>query len=85
MTTALVILLLLALALGGCLVLCYVVLSLDRKSTRLPVAKTPPELCQHKEWTPDYVYSRGPNGEAQCRVVDSYCVECGTKQRGSGQ
>ena len=58
------------------------------RSVRILEAQEPaidPEQCIHPEWTPSYEYTRGPNGEAQCRVRESYCKKCGFKSRGSGQ
>lgn len=41
-----------------------------------------PETCEHKEWSPDYDYTTYPGA---VKVLNSYCLGCGTPQQGSGQ
>ena len=41
-----------------------------------------PDSCKHKRWSPDYDYS-DPGGGVS--IVNSYCLDCGPPQKGSGQ
>jgi hypothetical protein len=37
------------------------------------------------DWSPDYLNTKGSDGKAACRILESYCLRCGARQQGSGQ
>ncbi len=59
----------------------YVSLSNDAKDINAPQPNINPNTCKH-DWSPEYDYKTYPGS---VKVLESYCLKCGTPSRGSGQ
>ena len=46
-----------------------------------PQSTIDPDTCNH-DWSPEYDYKTYPGS---VKVLESYCLKCGTPSRGSGQ
>ena len=51
----------------------------DKKPLTYPLD---PTGCKHEEWSSRYDYKTYPGS---VKVLESYCLKCGTPSRGSGQ
>ena len=59
----------------------YVSVDSESNMNNSPQSTIDPDTCNH-DWSPEYDYKTYPGS---VKVLESYCLKCGTPSRGSGQ